>query len=49
MTPDSLNRMIACAADDQRIIGICGETRLANERESLTTMIQVWEKLLGSG
>ncbi len=41
VTPDSLNRLIACAADDQRIIGICGETKLANENESLTTMIQV--------
>ncbi|KAL7420390.1 Chitin synthase 4 [Cryptotrichosporon argae] len=41
--PDSLNRLIACTADDQRIIGICGETKLANERESITTMIQVYE------
>ncbi len=41
VTPDSLNRLIACTADDQRIIGICGETKLANENESLTTMIQV--------
>ncbi|WWD22641.1 hypothetical protein CI109_107134 [Kwoniella shandongensis] len=43
VTPDSLNRMISCAADDQKIIGICGETKLANENESLTTMIQVYE------
>lgn len=41
VTPDSLNRLIACAADDQQIIGICGETKLTNENESLTTMIQV--------
>lgn len=41
VTPDSLNRLIACATDDQQIIGICGETKLANENESLTTMIQV--------
>lgn len=41
VTPDSLNRLIACTADDQQIIGICGETKLANENESLTTMIQV--------
>jgi hypothetical protein len=33
--------MIACASDDSSIIGICGETKLANERQSLTTMIQV--------
>ncbi|OXC66400.1 hypothetical protein AYX13_04910 [Cryptococcus neoformans] len=43
VTPDSLNRLIACTADDQQIIGICGETKLANENESLTTMIQVYE------
>lgn len=41
VAPDSLNRLIACTADDQQIIGICGETKLANENESLTTMIQV--------
>lgn len=39
--PDSLNRLIACTSDDSQIIGICGETKLENERESLTTMIQV--------
>jgi chitin synthase len=41
--PESLNRLISCAADDSRIIGVCGETKLENERESLTTMIQVYE------
>jgi chitin synthase len=35
--------MISCTADDSKIIGICGETKLENERESLTTMIQVYE------
>jgi len=39
--PDSLNRMVACAVDDQSIIGICGETKLQNEMQSITTMIQV--------
>lgn len=39
--PDSLNRLISCTSDDSRIIGVCGETKLENERESLTTMIQV--------
>jgi chitin synthase len=43
VTPESLNRLISCTTDDQRIIGICGETKLANERESFTTMIQVYE------
>ncbi|WWC67367.1 uncharacterized protein I206_101275 [Kwoniella pini CBS 10737] len=43
VTPDSLNRLISCTSDDQQIIGICGETKVANEKESLTTMIQVYE------
>jgi cellulose synthase/poly-beta-1,6-N-acetylglucosamine synthase-like glycosyltransferase len=37
---DSLNRLVSCAADDTRIIGICGETRLDNEQASWWTMIQ---------
>ncbi|CAG8767741.1 4367_t:CDS:1, partial [Acaulospora colombiana] len=41
--PDSLNRMISCMLHDGRIIGICGETTLANEEGSWTTMIQVYE------
>ncbi|WOO78655.1 Chitin synthase 6 [Vanrija pseudolonga] len=43
VAPESLNRLISCTADDQKIIGICGETKVANERESFTTMIQVYE------
>ncbi|KAI0033324.1 glycosyltransferase family 2 protein [Vararia minispora EC-137] len=43
VAPDSLNRLVACAADDQKIIGICGETRLENEEGSWWTMIQVYE------
>ncbi|KAH8926724.1 glycosyltransferase family 2 protein [Atractiella rhizophila] len=41
--PDSLNRLVACAADDSRIIGICGETKLSNEQTTWWTMIQVYE------
>ena len=41
VSTDSLNRMVACAVDDQSIIGICGETKLQNEMQSITTMIQV--------
>ncbi|KAF8483043.1 chitin synthase-domain-containing protein [Gautieria morchelliformis] len=41
--PDSLNRLVACCADDSRIIGICGETKLDNEQMSWWTMIQVYE------
>ncbi|KAI0638620.1 chitin synthase [Trametes polyzona] len=43
VTPDSLNRLVACAADDSSIIGICGETKLDNEENSWWTMIQVYE------
>lgn len=37
---DSLNRLVSCTADDSRIIGICGETKLENEQASWWTMIQ---------
>ncbi|KAF7371090.1 Glycosyltransferase family 2 protein [Mycena sanguinolenta] len=43
VTPDSLNRLVASSADDQSIIGICGETKLQNEEGSWWTMIQVYE------
>ncbi|KAI0076909.1 chitin synthase [Panus rudis PR-1116 ss-1] len=43
VTPDSLNRLVASAADDSSIIGICGETKLDNEEGSWWTMIQVYE------
>lgn len=41
--PDALNRLVAGCADDSRIIGICGETKLDNEQGSWWTMIQVYE------
>ncbi|ORX90887.1 hypothetical protein K493DRAFT_409623 [Basidiobolus meristosporus CBS 931.73] len=40
---DSLTRLIACMTHDARIIGLCGETQLANEEFSWATMIQVYE------
>ncbi|KAG6332690.1 hypothetical protein ID866_6397 [Astraeus odoratus] len=43
VTPDSLNRLVASAADDSSVIGICGETKLTNEEGSWWTMIQVYE------
>ncbi|KAJ7233069.1 glycosyltransferase family 2 protein [Mycena rebaudengoi] len=43
VTPDSLNRLVASAANDSSIIGICGETKLQNEEGSWWTMIQVYE------
>ncbi|RKP09587.1 chitin synthase-domain-containing protein [Thamnocephalis sphaerospora] len=43
VTPQSLNRLISCMLHDQKIMGICGETRLANEDLTWATMIQVYE------
>jgi chitin synthase len=40
VAPESLNRLVSCAADDSKIIGICGETKLENEQASWWTMIQ---------
>ncbi len=37
---DALNRLVAVAADDSRVIALCGETRLSNEESSWWTMIQ---------
>jgi chitin synthase len=39
--PTSLNRMISVMVNDAKIMGLCGETRIANEKESWVTMIQV--------
>ncbi|PLW12505.1 hypothetical protein PCANC_16555 [Puccinia coronata f. sp. avenae] len=39
----SLNRMISAMMHDQRIVGLCGETSLANAKHSWTTMMQVYE------
>jgi chitin synthase len=43
VAPDSLGRMIACMAWDDRVIGLCGETRIANKRATWVTAIQVFE------
>ncbi|KAJ3044792.1 hypothetical protein HDV00_000669 [Rhizophlyctis rosea] len=40
---DSLNRLVSSAIHDGKIMGICGETRIANEKQSWVTMIQVYE------
>ena len=41
--PDSLTYMIAAMANDITIMGLCGETRIANKRTSWVTAIQVFE------
>ncbi|KAJ3328082.1 hypothetical protein HDU76_010617 [Blyttiomyces sp. JEL0837] len=40
---DAINRLISFMATDSKVVGLCGETVLANEMESWVTMIQVYE------
>eukprot|EP00834_Sanchytrium_tribonematis_P005977 NODE_403_length_8041_cov_0.563712.p1 type:complete len:538 gc:universal NODE_403_length_8041_cov_0.563712:2-1615(+) len=40
---ESLNRMISAMIHDTKIAGLCGETKLSNEKQSWATMIQVYE------
>eukprot|EP00842_Homolaphlyctis_polyrhiza_P005991 jgi/Hompol1/6393/HPOL_004969-RA len=46
VAPDSLARMVACMVRDPRVMGLCGETRIANKTESWVTRIQVFEYYL---
>lgn len=41
--PDSLTHMIAEMVKDPEIMGICGETKIANKMQSWVTKIQVFE------
>lgn len=41
--PDALTKLIASVNNDSKIIGLCGETEIGNEKTSLITMIQVYE------
>ena len=41
--PDSLTHMCAAAVRDPEIMGLCGETKIANKRASWVSMIQVFE------
>ncbi|KNE62523.1 hypothetical protein AMAG_07735 [Allomyces macrogynus ATCC 38327] len=41
--PDSLTRLMAVMIHDKKVLGVCGETRLANEKDTIITMIQVYE------
>ncbi|KAL4401910.1 chitin synthase [Malassezia pachydermatis] len=41
--PAALGRMIAAFVRDKKVIGMCGETALANEQQSIMTMLQVYE------
>ncbi|WFD06047.1 chitin synthase [Malassezia vespertilionis] len=41
--PDSLTHMVAAMVEDPEIMGLCGETKIANKSQSWVTMIQVFE------
>ncbi|KAL6309476.1 glycosyltransferase family 2 protein [Sparassis latifolia] len=41
--PMSLNRLVSAMVHDKKLLGVCGETELANAKHSLTTMMQVYE------
>ncbi|EKM54034.1 glycosyltransferase family 2 protein [Phanerochaete carnosa HHB-10118-sp] len=43
VAPDSLKYLVNCMHHDQMIMGVCGETRIANKRQSWVTAIQVFE------
>ena len=38
--PDSLTRMASCMIHDEEIMGLCGETKIANKAETFVTMMQ---------
>ena len=41
--PDSITQMISAMVKDPEIMGLCGETKIANKRQSWVSMIQVFE------
>lgn len=41
--PDSITHMVACMVKDPEIMGLCGETKIANKRDTWVSMIQVFE------
>ncbi|CAB4486993.1 hypothetical protein RhiirA5_358682 [Rhizophagus irregularis] len=41
--PNSLRLLINCMCNDPLIMGLCGETKIANKRDSWVTAIQVFE------
>ncbi|ODV88524.1 glycosyltransferase family 2 protein [Tortispora caseinolytica NRRL Y-17796] len=41
--PDCMNHMVAAMVYDPEIMGLCGETKIANKMASYITMIQVFE------
>ncbi|KAI8816033.1 chitin synthase 4 [Fimicolochytrium jonesii] len=46
VAPDSLPRMVAAMVSDPEVMGLCGETRIANKSETWVSRIQVFEYYL---
>ncbi|KAI8920254.1 chitin synthase-domain-containing protein [Powellomyces hirtus] len=46
VAPDSVARMVASMVSDPDIMGLCGETRIANKSETWVSRIQVFEYYL---
>ncbi|KAJ3163616.1 Chitin synthase, class 3 [Geranomyces michiganensis] len=46
VAPDSVARMVASMVTDPLVMGLCGETRIANKSETWVTRIQVFEYYL---
>ncbi|KII91880.1 glycosyltransferase family 2 protein [Plicaturopsis crispa FD-325 SS-3] len=43
VAPLSANRLISAMIHDKKLLGVCGETELSNAKQSLITMMQVYE------
>ncbi|WFD06900.1 chitin synthase [Malassezia vespertilionis] len=41
--PAALTRLVSAFVHDKKVVGLCGETALSNEQQSITTMLQVYE------
>ncbi|EIW79950.1 glycosyltransferase family 2 protein [Coniophora puteana RWD-64-598 SS2] len=41
--PHGVNRLISAMIRDKKLLGVCGETELLNPKQSLITMMQVYE------
>ncbi|KAF7439767.1 hypothetical protein PC9H_000103 [Pleurotus ostreatus] len=41
--PFSVNRLISAMIHDKKLLGVCGETELSNAKQSIITMMQVYE------
>ena len=44
--PFSVNRLISAMIHDKKLLGVCGETEIANAKQSLITMMQVSVQLV---